>query len=414
MSSSNLPHVILISGATILSGIVNYLYHPLMLRYMDISDFGVFASLVSITNILSILIVGVSLFLTREYSRTLSDMPRIRALTISALSMMLGIGMGMLTLYLLLSWVIGEYLQIDESWGTWLVGLTLPLACVSAVYTALLRSMRRYVFLSSIQVLAPVVKLAAWYILVMAGYGVAGAVGGLVIAWVATMLFSTYYIYRIFLWVSHESTHGGFVALIRREGKWVIGFVVGSVVFTFLMNADVLLVKNLYSPDVAWVYAGVAVLGKFLVFLLMSLETVYYGQIMEHTQITVPRRLILEPLGLIAIVSLVSIVGTYWIWEYALTMMKSELSGQAGLLMLLVVYSGILAYVSLVSKVLIGWGNRLTNPILMLGAGVLLSLVYLLPHESLTGFAMLLIIPVVGIALALSVVLGWGLLRGRG
>ncbi|MFZ2256402.1 MAG: hypothetical protein WAW59_07035 [Patescibacteria group bacterium] len=103
MKSSNLPHVILISGATILSGIVNYLYHPLMLRYMDISDFGVFASLVSVTNILSILIVGVSLFLTREYSRTLSDMPRMRALTVSALSMMLGIGMAMLMLYLLLS-----------------------------------------------------------------------------------------------------------------------------------------------------------------------------------------------------------------------------------------------------------------------------------------------------------------------
>ena len=70
---------------------------------MDISDFGVFASLVSITNILAILIVGVSLFLTREYSRILSDMPRMRALTVSAVSVMLGVGMGMMTLYLLLS-----------------------------------------------------------------------------------------------------------------------------------------------------------------------------------------------------------------------------------------------------------------------------------------------------------------------
>jgi len=103
MSSSRLRHVILISGATVLSGIVNYLYHPLMLRHMDIEEFGVFASLISVTNILSILIVGVSLFLTREYSRTLSDMPRIRALTVSALSVMLRIGMGMLTLYLILS-----------------------------------------------------------------------------------------------------------------------------------------------------------------------------------------------------------------------------------------------------------------------------------------------------------------------
>lgn len=79
--------------------------------------------------------------------------------------------------------------------------------------------MRRYVFLSWMQILSPVVKLVVGYILVMAGYGVAGAVGGLVIAGLSVVLYSTYYAYRIFSSVPHDSMHGGFVALIRRDGK---------------------------------------------------------------------------------------------------------------------------------------------------------------------------------------------------
>lgn len=93
MKSSNITHIIFIGGSTILSGLINYLYHPLMLRYMSLSDFGVFASLLSVTNILSIFIMGISFFLTREFSRMIGEQERVYGLYRSAVVSLLYLGL---------------------------------------------------------------------------------------------------------------------------------------------------------------------------------------------------------------------------------------------------------------------------------------------------------------------------------
>jgi hypothetical protein len=45
----------------------------------------------------------------------------------------------------------------------------------------------------------------------------------------------------------------------------------------------------------------VAVLGKFLIFLLLSIETVYYGQILEQAKDKIPVQLIRNPLVLMSV-----------------------------------------------------------------------------------------------------------------
>ncbi len=73
MKSSNLTHVILIATTSVLTGGLNYLYYPLVLRYMSMGDFGVFSALISVINILSIFTIGLSLYLTRTYSQRRAD-----------------------------------------------------------------------------------------------------------------------------------------------------------------------------------------------------------------------------------------------------------------------------------------------------------------------------------------------------
>lgn len=48
----NLFYVALIGLSTIVGGVINYLYHPLMIRYLSIGEFAEFESLVGIFNIL--------------------------------------------------------------------------------------------------------------------------------------------------------------------------------------------------------------------------------------------------------------------------------------------------------------------------------------------------------------------------
>jgi len=67
-------------------------------------------------------------------------------------------------------------------------------------------------------------------------------------------------------------------------------------------------VQNIFDATSAGAYVGIAVLGKFLIFLLLSIETVYYGQILEHSKATVPRHLILNPLVIMTLVVVSALV----------------------------------------------------------------------------------------------------------
>jgi hypothetical protein len=67
------------------------------------------------------------------------------------------------------------------------------------------------------------------------------------------------------------------------------------------MNIDVIFVQNIFDSTQAGAYVGIAVLGKFLIFLLLSIETVYYGQILEQKKESLPSHLIKNPLILMGI-----------------------------------------------------------------------------------------------------------------
>lgn len=48
----NLFYVALIGFSTVIGGVINYLYHPLMIQYLSIDEFAEFESLVGVFNIL--------------------------------------------------------------------------------------------------------------------------------------------------------------------------------------------------------------------------------------------------------------------------------------------------------------------------------------------------------------------------
>ena len=53
------------------------------------------------------------------------------------------------------------------------------------------------------------------------------------------------------------------------------------------MNIDILIVKNMFDGETAGYYAAISVLAKFLVFLGLSIETVYYPQLVKEATLPV-------------------------------------------------------------------------------------------------------------------------------
>lgn len=404
MKTSNLTSLMWIGGSTIISGFINYLYHPLMLRYMSMSDFWVFASLLSVTNILSIFIMGISFFLTREFSRMISEQERVYGLYRSALFSMMFIGIGLFMIYLIMSPWIAEALHIESWWEVMVTGFILLVSALSVVYSALFRSMKTFGFLSFSQGIAPILKMIIWFVMVSLGYSVYGAIFGFILSWVLVAIISLLYAWRLFYKV--QPGKEDFYALIKRDKKWVMRYIIGTVLFTFFMNADILFAKHFYNPDAAGIYAWVAILAKFLIYFLLSIETVYYGQIMEHSKINIPRKLLYEPILIIIITTIISLIGAYFISGYLLVFLKAELTGQENVLLLLIIYSALLALVSFLSMVLIWWGERWVSRIL--GLGVIIMLISVSLVQDFSGyfhFVLALGIPLFIVMILLSILL---------
>ncbi len=383
MKSSNITHIIFIGGSTILSGLINYLYHPLMLRYMSMSDFGVFASLLSVTNILSIFIMGISFFLTREFSRMIGERERVYGLYRSAVVSLFYLGLWLFLIYVLLSPSIGYILHIESIRLILVTGTVILISSLSVVYSALFRSMKSFRFLSFTQIFTPVLKISLWFLLVYLGYSILGALLWVILTGAFIAIISLFYSKSLFSGITPSTTEK-FSTVILRDKKWLLRYITATVLFTFFMNADILFAKHFYSPEAAGIYAGVAVLAKFLIFFLLSIETVYYGQIMEHTKMNLPKKLLYEPILIIIVSTIVSLIGAYFVSGYLLIFLKAELAGQENLFLLLIVYSALLALVSFISKLLIGWEERGVSRIL--GGGAIAMLVSVLLLRDFSGY----------------------------
>lgn len=401
MKSSNLTHVILIATTSVLTGGLNYLYYPLVLRYMSMGDFGVFSALISVINILSIFTIGLSLYLTRTYSQRRADEWYTRTLTLRAWRELSMVGLGIWAIYLLMTPILARYMQIEDRYIVASMGISVLIACIWAVSMAYMRSYRLFSSISWLQIAGPLVKLALWAGLIGMGYGLYGALGGVVLSWVIIALLWVYMIRRT--WRSGSIDRSvDFWWWVRGSWREVGAYVMSSIFFTLLMNIDVILAKNLYTPEMAGLYAGVAVVGKFLIFLLMSLETVYYGQIMEHSVATVPRKLVIEPILYIVGATVVSYIGAYLVGGYALGMLKSDLAGETDLLLLFVVFSWLLSLTSHMSKVLIGWDTRGVSAILAVWLASLVSLIYILEPSGLMYYLSIITVVIGAITVVLA------------
>jgi len=78
MAKNNYINILLISGSWIIGWLINYIYHPIMLKYLTIEQFWEFGSLVWMFNILGILTTGFVLFLNREISKNINNKEKIK------------------------------------------------------------------------------------------------------------------------------------------------------------------------------------------------------------------------------------------------------------------------------------------------------------------------------------------------
>lgn len=386
MIKNNYINVLLISWSGILAWLLNYIYHPIMLQFLSLEAFWEFASLLWIFNILGVLIGGVILFLNKEYSKNIWDITKQKFIFKNSLKLFFLLGCSMFLLYNASSFIIKDFLWIESIWLVVLTWVTIIFWFVSSSIDSLLRSLKRFHIIALLQIIWPISKLGFWVGLVWLWCKVYWAIGWVIISGLIWFMISFFYITHYFKWVKSENNISELLRDFRKNKKSIFNYLLVSLFFALFMNIDVILAKNIFSPWEAGIYAGIGVLWKFLIFMFLSIETVYYGQIMEYKRENLPIHLIKNPLILIVIWSIGAIWVNYFLWSFILNILKAELADYTKVYLLILGFYSLLAFISFFAKILIWWWKYSVNYIFGALSILLIGCAYLFWQSSLENF----------------------------
>lgn len=383
---NNYFNIAVVSGGMVLGGIFNYLYHPFMLQFMSLEDFGTFGSMMSIFNLVGVIATGVILFLNKEVSKNITNISKIKFIYITMLKYMFWVWCILFLLFVLLSPMIASYLNISGISYLVLVGSTIVISLLAAVIMAILRGMKKYEYIGFYQALWPILKMITWVILVYLWYNIYGAIWWVILSGILWLGISLLFLRNIFKQYDATGNSKELLQDFHKNKESIFQFFIVSLFFAVFMNIDVILAKNIFSPTQAGAYAAIAVLGKFLIFLMLSTETVYYGQVMEYSKKTVPKQLIINPLMVLSIIAGGAIFTNLLIGDFVLSILKSELTQFYYIYILSLFYYGLLAYISFFSKILVGWDSHKGNIVLWLWTIGLIISIYTIWSASLEAF----------------------------
>lgn len=262
--------VILTLATGILNG-VSWLYHIVMSRALGPREYGALSALIGLLLVLTVPVntiqMGISAFVAR--ARAGGSEPAVLSMLHQSLGRVALFGLAAFAVLAVLSrWLAGA-LRLDSPVPVLAMATILIPWSALPVLRGVLQGMQSFGALGASLATEGVLKLGAGVALVAAGLGVSGAIGGLSLGALGA-LGLTFFVMRRWLPDRGAPKRAEFGPLLRSLAPYTV--VIGC--FTVLTQVDVVLVKALFPPHDAGVYAAASAGGKIVLYLTGALPMV--------------------------------------------------------------------------------------------------------------------------------------------
>jgi len=265
-------HTILLLSANLLAGLCIYLMHSVLGHILGPTAYGTLAALLALSSILLIPTHVIAALMTRHGSalRAAGRVPQLNDLMRRLTMLLLPIGLGVMVLFMGVSGPIAAFFHLDASRNVLLLGLLFTVSFVTPINIGALLGLQCFVWYSALMVLPVFLRLALASAFVVLGYGMSGAICGIVLADVLT--------YIVSFQPLHSILRGPRSSCGSLRPFWISAAQV-SIVFIgtgMLSNVDTLLAKHVLSVPQAGMYAALATAGKTLFFVSGVVVTVMF------------------------------------------------------------------------------------------------------------------------------------------
>lgn len=252
----------------------NYLYHPILSRILSVEAFGETQTLFAIFTQAGIAMGVFGMIALNIFTNPSEESKRVfqQLYTLSLYVMAI-----IATVIVFLSPFLMHKLHIQHFSSIALVAILTVLSVLITFGNFQLRADKKFGSTSIASLIPAAGKLAFAVAFVLLGYGVTGAIGGLLVANILTFAYLMHKTYSAIGLPRITRIHWD--SALRRELLYGGMILATSGFVTLLYTADILLVNYFFPPEVAARYSGISVVARVIYFASASVS----GVLLSHT-----------------------------------------------------------------------------------------------------------------------------------
>ena len=389
--------------STIIAGILGYIFHVLMGRMLSTQEYGLFGSIMALFAVVAAPISTLMMVVSRKVSeyRAKEDVGSMAHLYRSINTHTAIAGIAILGVCYFFVPSIQAYLRVPNPLFILLLGAILFCMLPSAINFAFLQGLQKFFWLAVSGPLGVLLKIGFAVLLIWLGYGVAGALGGIILAGLAGWAI-TYAALRRPL----SAGRGAAFKTVHISFRSALPVMVANTAFVAMTQLDMVFVNYYFSAHEAGLYAAASVLGKAVLYLPGGIVIVLFSIVAEHhSRDEGSAHLLLQAMGMTVLLCGAGAIFYFYLGEWIVSFLYGEDYRGAGELLK---YYGIaifpMAMVMVAEHFLIAKGRVLFAYLFAALMPFQLGALYFY-HDS-----MLMVVTIIGLSGLLLVFLGYGLL----
>jgi len=295
--------------AIVAAGGFFYIFHIFVGRALGAATYGEFGALFSLSYFLQFtLFRALNVTVARSISK-FKGQNKLQLIPLFHSKMLLYmtiVGVTAFAIFSLLSGQIADFLHIDSIILVLFIGILFLFCWILPVNLGTMQGLQRFNHLALMNLLPAALKFVIGVGLVLLGFGIYGAVGGLVVGIFINFMFSFYLLRDIIRWrglkisssfvsantpksesdpdLAHVSAHD-INFEIKEAFRFSFPVLFAVVCIAIPTNIDVVLVKHFFTAVDAGLFTAVSVFGRLILALPIAINAVMYPKVVEaHTK----------------------------------------------------------------------------------------------------------------------------------
>lgn len=266
--------------ANVAGGLLGYIYQILMGRMLSPPEFALFSAIMSLIMFASSPLGAMYMVISRRVSALLAreQFNGLSSLYKSTHKRIALVAIAFLLLLIPFADILQYYLKSPNQGPIWVFGIFLVLGAFFLINSAYFQGMQRFGWLGGTIVSSMALKILLSVLFVTLGYGVSGALLGVVLATGGMWLLGLVINLRSF--PARVYCENGPVE--RFPVKDVLPVLIANIAFATMTQLDMVLVNWYFTPEQAGLYAAASVFGKAVLYLPGGLVMALYPLVAEN------------------------------------------------------------------------------------------------------------------------------------